>query len=687
MRLWFRAAAFVCLLTSAIAALAQGTRADYERAEKLLPWNVRRIVYEADVTPHWLGSAEKFWYSVRARAGREFVVIDPEKGTRENAFDSAKLAGALSRVLRREVKPEDLPFDVFEFNEDNSAITFTVDENRWTCALRDYQCKRDPEASQRMRARQSVSPDGNWIAVVKQDNLYIRSMANGQEIQLTNDGELNHDYATPLPSLSQLARQDRNEIYHPAVVFWSPDSKRLVAYRIDSRFSGRFTSVQNAPPNQLRPIAYTYAYPLPGEMLATAEPFCFDLRTGRRVTIETDPIEISFQGGPSFSWSKDNRHFRFNVTDRGWRRVDVREADAFSGKVRNVVSESSDTFIDPGATFQRFFNDDSEVLWSSERDGWNHLYLYDARDGQLKSQVTKGPWVVRAIVHVDAKARQVYFTASGREPNEDPYQQHLYRINLDGTNLRLLTPENANHTISMSEAGGYFVDTYSRPNQAGISVLRRSSDGTLVKQLEKTDAEDLLRTGWKFPEPFHGVGADGKTDIYGLIWRPSNFDPNRKYPVLEQIYTGPQGFFVPKTFAAYRNHAQSTAELGFIVVMIDGLGTAGRSKAFHAHAYKNLGGAGIEDHIAILKQMAAKYPYMDLTRVGLWGARRADTIPRTRCSRIPSSSKLRCRSPAITTTAWTRPGGTSCGWAIPSARNTASNRTSRWRRISRASCC
>jgi dienelactone hydrolase len=619
MRATFTIFFITALVLVPVQSSAQGQKADYERAERFLPWNVRRLVYEADVTPHWLGETNRFWYSMRKRGGHEFVAIDPDRGTRENAFDASKLAASLSRALRREVKPEELPFDVFDFNDDNSAISFTVDENRWTCSLHDYECKRDQESAQRLRARQAVSPDGNWVALVKQYNLYIRSLANGQEIQLTNDGESNYDYATPLPSLSELARQDPNELYHRAVVYWSPDSKRLVAYRIDSRYSARFTSVQNAPPNQLRPIAYTYAYPLPGEMLATAEPFCFDLRSARRTTIETDPLEISFQGGPGFTWSKDNRHFRFNATDRGWRKIDVREADSTTGKVRTVISESSDDFIDPGATFQRFFNNDKELLWASERDGWNQLYLYDAQSGQLKNQVTKGPWLVRGIIHVDDKARQVYFTAAGREPNEDPYQQHLYRINLDGTNLRLLTPENANHTIAMSPAGAYFVDTYSRPDLPGVAVLRRSSDGSVVRELEKTDAEDLLKTGWKFPEAFHGIGADGKTDIYGLIWRPSNFDPSRKYPVLEQIYTGPQGFFVPKTFAAYRNNAQSTAELGFIVVMIDGFGTAGRSKAFHAHSYKNLGDGGVDDHIAVLRQMAAKYPYMDLMRVGLWG--------------------------------------------------------------------
>jgi dipeptidyl aminopeptidase/acylaminoacyl peptidase len=227
--------------------------------------------------------------------------------------------------------------------------------------------------------------------------------------------------------------------------------------------------------------------------------------------------------------------------------------------------------------------------------------------------------VVRAVVHVDEKARQVYFLASGREQGEDPYLTHLYVVNFDGTRLRLLTPENANHTVAISPNGKFFVDNYSRPDLPGASVLRNCADGQVVLPLEQTDAELLLKTGWKFPESFQGKGRDGKTDIYGLIWRPSNLDPAKKHPVIEQIYTGPQGFFVPKTFAAHRSPAQAVAELGFIVVMIDGMGTAGRSKAFHNFSYKNLGDGGIDDHIALLRQMAARYPYMDLSRVGIYG--------------------------------------------------------------------
>ena len=266
-----------------------------------------------------------------------------------------------------------------------------------------------------------------------------------------------------------------------------------------------------------------------------------------------------------------------------------------------------------------FINDGAEVLWASERDGWMHLYLYDGKTGTLKNQITSGAWVVRGIRHVDEDNRVLYFTAGGREAGRDPYLEHLYRVNLDGGGLRLLTPEDANHSIAFSPDGQYFVDTYSRVDHAPISVLRRASDGRTVRDLEQTNIDRLLATGWKWPEPFAAKARDGATDIYGIIWRPSTFDPSMRYPVVEQIYTGPHGFFVPKTFSAYRNTAQSIAELGFVVIQVDGLGTARRSREFHLFSYRNLGDGGIPDHIAAMRQMAQQYPYMDLTRVGIYG--------------------------------------------------------------------
>jgi dipeptidyl aminopeptidase/acylaminoacyl peptidase len=268
----------------------------------------------------------------------------------------------------------------------------------------------------------------------------------------------------------------------------------------------------------------------------------------------------------------------------------------------------------------RTLNGGREIVWSSERDGWNHFYLYDAETGALKNRITSGEWAVRAINAIDEKARVLYFSAGGREPGRDPYLRHLYKVGLDGTGLTLLTPEDADHNVTFSPDGAFFVDEYSRADVPTVSVLRRAQDGGVVKELERADVSRLQAIGWKAPEPFKAKAADGKTDLYGLIWRPTNFDPNRKYPVIENIYTGPHGAFVPKTFAAYRHQQQAIAELGFITVFVDGRGTAFRSKAFRDVSYRNLGqGAGGDDHIAVMKQMAAKYPFMDLARVGVWG--------------------------------------------------------------------
>lgn len=602
-------------------ALAQGTSEDYTRADHFLDWNVRKMVLDADVAPHWVGKTSKFWYRKPELGSdnKSFMLVDAAHDTVAPAFDHERLAAALGKAAHREFDAKVLPFDRFDFVDDESAVRFEAEGATWTCTLKEYECT---PSSTPLGPRPSVSPDGRWVAFVRDHNLFVSSTETGQEVQLTRDGERDYDYATPLPMVGALISQEESSGERrprPVGVTWSPDSRRLITYRIDSRYSGRFTTIQFAPPDQLRPRVFSAAYPLPGEAVARAEVIAFDLQSGKRVNIDTDPLDILFVGGPSFTWFKDSKHFYFEYTERGYQHLEIREADATTGKVHAVISESSKNYVDPDTTFVRPVNDGTEFLWSSERDGWNHLYLYDRVAGQLKNQVTRGDWVVRSIVHIDDKGRQVYFLGQGREPGEDPYQTHLYRVNLDGSNLQLLTPEDANHTVAMSTNGDYFVDNYSRPDLPGKSVLRSSKDGKVIRVLGETDAGPLLKTGWHYPEPFKGKARNGNTDIYGIIWRPTNFDPAKKYPVVEQIYTGPQGFFVPKTFAAYRNNAQATAELGFIVVMIDGLGTGWRSRQFHDYCYKDLGDAGLPDHIAMLKQMAAKYPYMDLTRVGVYG--------------------------------------------------------------------
>jgi dipeptidyl aminopeptidase/acylaminoacyl peptidase len=585
---------------------------DYQRAERFLPANLRHLVYEAEVRPNWIEKTNRFWYRREGSSGTEFIVVDADRNTSSLAFDHAKLATVLSQSAKREYQATGLPFENIEFIADGEAIRFDVDGATWTCKIPAYECSHQPANN----PNESLSPDKRWAAFVQDHNLYLRDTSTGVKVQLTRDGEAGWDYATPLPSLHLMVDQGTEDARQPAAVFWSPDSSKLITYRIDSRNSGRFTSLQFVPPDQLRPKPFTVVYPLPGEILATAAPLIFEIRSGRRIAVKTPPLELPFQEGASFEWSPDGKSIVYNYDERGFKAKEIRSVDPQSGEQKLLLREQSDTYVDPGETFYRFARGSGEMLFTSERDGWNHIYLYD-KDGKLENQVTEGDCVVTEISFVDEKKRRVYFLASGREKGEDPYQTHLFSIGFDGKELMALSPENANHSVDFSPDGSFFVDNYSRPDVPGQATLRRAKDGSEVRVLEKSDAGGLLATGWRFPQPFQGKAEDGATDLYGLIWRPSNFTPGRKYPMVEQVYTGPQGFFVPKTFAdALR--LQSMAELGFIVVMVDGRGTSGRSRAFHLFSYRNLGGS-FEDHVAMIKQMAARYSYMDVNRVGIYG--------------------------------------------------------------------
>lgn len=603
----------IFLLSVSPALCGQGKLEDYQRAERFLPGNLRHLVYIAEVNPHWIEKTNRFFYHKASPSGSEFILVDPERNTSSPAFDHTRLAGALSHAAKQDYSASDLPFSDFEFVDGGKAIRFSIDKTQWKCLLDSYECEKDPPKE---RPNETISPDKRWAAFVKEHNLYLRDVSTGTVLQLTHDGVAAWDYATPLPSLQLMIDQGTENVQQPAAVFWAPDSSKLVTYRIDSRNSGHFTSLQFVPPDQLRPRAFTYVYPLPGEVLAKATPIIFDIQSGKRTDVESASIELPFQDGPGFDWQPDSKSFRYDNDDRGYKAKELRVVDASTGEQKILLREQSDTYVDPGETMYRFVEGTGEILWTSEKDGWNHLYLY-GKTGQLENQVTEGAWVVRAIEYVDEKNRRVYFSASGREKNEDPYQTHLYSVGFDGRDLRLLTPEKANHSISVSPDGEFFVDSYSRPDLPGEAVLRRTKDGSEVRVLEKSDATELTKTEWRFPEPFQGKAADGTTDLYGLIWRPSNFDPTKKYPIVEFVYTGPQSFFVPKGFGSPLR-LQSMAELGFIVVMVDGRGTTGRSRAFHQFSYRNLGGA-FEDHVAMIKQMAARNPYMDATRVGIYG--------------------------------------------------------------------
>ncbi|TKJ35891.1 peptidase S9 [bacterium (candidate division B38) B3_B38] len=622
----------LCIILPSIA-YAQGTKEDYERAEKFLPANIKKYAFKLRVEPHWIEDSDSFWYKNDTRDGKEFLFVDPVHNIRRPAFDHSKLAAALTLATGTEYPAKKLPFESFEFIDEGKAIQFEVEKTTWKCDLATYKCAK-VERKER-RPDELPSPDGRWIAFVKNFNLYVRSADTGEEIQLSHDGEALYDYATPLPSpdLEVMVKEGKLVGKVRVAAIWSPDSKKLLSHRIDQRNIGRFHLLQSVPPEGgLRPVLYSYAYPLPGDkVVPVAELVIFDVEKRAQVAVDSEPLPLLYYGSPLMGWSRaynriqwseDSHRIYFPHIERGYKALKLRMTDAETGQAQTVVEERAATYMDSYVSWKvRIMNGGSEVIWFSERDGWGHLYLYDGKTGELKNQITKGQWVVREVLHVDEKGRWVYFTAGGREEGRDPYYRHLYRIKLDGSHLELLTPEDAEHEVTFSPTGRYFVDTYSRVNMAPVSVLRGSPDGGIVRELEKADLELLLAMGWWWPEPFRTKARDGKTDIYGALFRPSNFDPEKKYPVLDYIYGGPSSVQTPKALNDRGTlwDAQAIAELGFLVVTIDGLGMPYRSKAFHDVSYKNLGDAGIEDHIAALRQLATRYSYIDLSRVGIFG--------------------------------------------------------------------
>ncbi|WP_423746520.1 DPP IV N-terminal domain-containing protein [Haladaptatus sp. SPP-AMP-3] len=589
----------------------------YERAEKFLPKNIESLVLNDNIDIHWIGDSDRFWYRRECRNGKEFIQIDPDENTRTPAFEHERLEEAIARETGILHDQWSLPFDEFEYTDDESAILFSVQETQYKCDLSTYTCETIPQEEE----HPGESPDGRWIAFIEDHNLYVRDTENQEVIQLTSDGEEQYGYATPYPSPVDMVDQNTQDIDHSIEVKWSPDSNRLVTYQLDQRSARQFALVQSSPDDQMRPRHYTYTYPLPGENgLPLAEPVVFNVKRRSRVELDVDPIPVLYFGGePLLDWYGDSERLHYIRRSRGFGSAKFFEVDSITGSSRMLIEEESDTLVDPRMSHARVINDGEEILWTSERSGWHHIYLIDGKTGDEKHQITDGEWVVRDIKHVDENNRQIYFTASGREANRDPYLRHLYRVNFDGSNLTLLTPELADHTVTISPSGDFVVDIHSRVDTPPSTVLRQSASGDVIQELEKAEVGQLRSTGWMPPKSFEVTAADGETDIYGVMWRPSDFDPTKQYPVIEHIYTGPHNYFVPKGFDAYRSNAQSIAELGFVVVMVDGRGTGRRSKAFRDCSYKNLSRDGIEDHKAALCQLAEEHSYMDLSRVGIYG--------------------------------------------------------------------
>ena len=427
------------------------------------------------------------------------------------------------------------------------------------------------------------------------------------------DAVLNQQRRKAEPALARLALRDHG----------LAGVHRIARWRIEPGDHKEVYLIQSSPPGGGRAVFKSRPYDLPGDKLTLYELSVFDVASRKQVKPEVDRFEHGWEG-PNLHWSHDRRHFCYVQVDRGHQRYRVIEVDSQTGALRNLIDEKTGTFIwtahteSLGLDYVNWLEKTDEMIYVSERDGWRHLYLVDTKEAKIKNQVTKGTFVVRGIDRIDEENRQIWFRASGRNPEQDPYFVHFYRINFDGTGLVALTEGNGNHSIQYSPDRKYIIDTYSRVDLAPAHELRRVSDCGLVSKFEEADISELVDTGWKPPEVFVAKGRDGTTDIWGIICRPRDFDPNKKYPVLEQIYSGPQGSYVPKSFGGARRFS-SLADLGFIVVQMDGMGTANRSKAFHDVCWKNLKDAGFPDRIRWHKAAAAKYPWYDITRVGIYG--------------------------------------------------------------------
>lgn len=595
---------------SCISLWAQGTVEDYNRAYALREkYNAKHVLY-AGVVPYWVDQTSAFWYVRQTEKGKEYVKVDAASKKRTALFDQQKMAAALTEKAGREINAYNLPLQNCRLNISLDTLRFQLDGKFWAYSIKNNRLLDEgaipPRGKERhwmevddeKEGRPVTSPDGKWTAFIKNDNVYVREVATGKEKQLSQDGTLSN--------------------YYSSYIQWSPDSKSVVSCRIRPVEKRYVYYVESSPADQAQPKLHKQEYAKPGDELRFKVPCIFEVESGRRLIPSTELFSQQYElSGPM--WNADSKAITFEYNERGHKVYRVLEMSAVDGSVRTLIEEKEEKYVNYPRIYRNYLGDGKRIIWSSERDNYNHLYLYDRATGKPLNQITKGEWYVRGVQHVDEANEVIYFSANGMKKGEDPYLIHYYKINFDGSNLVELTPEEGMHQCWYSSDYNYLVDVYSKVDQAPIAVLRDAKNGKIRMQLDKADISALLANGWKAPEVFSAKGRDGKTDMWGVIYRPSNFDPSKKYPVIEYIYSGPGDQYVPKSFSSYNWWMTSLAELGFIVVQVDGMTTSFRSKEFEEVCYKNLKDAGLPDHIAWIKAAAQKYPYMDIDRVGIFG--------------------------------------------------------------------
>ena len=604
----------VFLLTPTLSA-----QVNYARAERFLPWHANLLVTGDSVNPEWFQDGNRFWYRNKGPSGAEWWTVDPVRNIRSPLWDNARLAAAMSRARDTSYDPAKLPIRAFKFGDDGrneAVIWFNAAKKRFTCDIRAYTCTVADTLPSEVPF--VLSPDRQWEAFVHQHNVWIRRRDGRDSTQLTTDGVEYWSYGLTAARPGDLVRKQPRR----PQIRWSPDSKQLLVNRIDERGVALMPYIAFT---DQRPKLYQQPYALPGD---TAIPrpavHLIDVASKRAVpvTLSPQPVQLFMNGSEADSaWHPASDRVHVAWLTRGSKKLFLAEVAAATGEARVIAGDSARTWVEfnprDGASWY-VTADGTDVIWWSERDGWGHLYLYGA-DGTLKHQITSGPWMVGAVLSVDEKLRQIYFTARGKEPGRLVYYAHLYRVNFDGTGLTLLTPEDADHSIEFSPSGRYFVDTFSRIEQPSKTVLRAVPDGRIIRELETATVTRLQEIGWKPAQVVTVKARDGITDLYGVLYLPPRIDSTRKYPIISHIYPGPQVGSVGAWNFKGGNEAVGLAELGFVVLQLDHLGTPLRSKAFHDHYYGNFIDNGIEDHVAAIKQLASRYRWIDLDRVGIFG--------------------------------------------------------------------
>jgi dipeptidyl-peptidase-4 len=593
------------------------TAEDYARAEKFLAANTNSLVYNGSVRANWINE-DLFWYANTMPEGTEYIMVDAKKKTRKRAFDHEKLTEHIIDYFTMEQKPFELQLSDIEFTGDGKQIKFRLKNTYFTYDIKGDKLD-DYNPGMKAGRNDAVSPDGKKAVFIRDYNLWVRDLTTGEEKQLTTDGIEDFGYAT---NNAGWTKSDS------PVLLWSPDSKKIATFQHDGRGVGE---MYLATTKVGHPELSAWKYPLPEDsvifrihrvVIDVDEAKVVRLRMGpdpHRSTI-CDHVVCRGSGFADIEWSKDGSQLAFVSTSRDHKHEVLRITNPETGEVRDVMEETAETYFESGYNMVNWhvLFSSGEVIWFSEKDNWGHLYLHELATGELKNQITTGDWSVLQVLQIDEENRMIYFTGSGKEEG-DPYYHYLYRIRFDGSGLTLLTPEKAYHSIALSPTGKYFTDSYSTWTKAPVSIVRNTK-GEQLLTAEKGDISKLIEAGWIEPIPFTVKARDGETDLYGIMYKPSNFDPAIKYPIINYIYPGPQsGSVGSRSFTPSWGDRQAIAELGFIVVAIDAMGTPGRSKSFHDIYYGNMGDNGLPDQITGMVQLAQRHEWIDINKVGIYG--------------------------------------------------------------------